>query len=448
MARFKYLLGWLISLVVIAGVAAAGWFTRDTWSAWLLRPAATATEAADEHDHAHEAKDRLKLTPQAQANLGLRTEPITLTTFWRTVQMPGTVVERPGRSSRGVSTTLAGTVTRIHIMPGQIVKPGEELFSLRLVSEYLQNVQAQLFKTSRELEINTEEQKRLNNVTEGPSLFRNRILELSYEERRLRAALDTHRQDLLARGLSAEEVQKVIQGQFVTEMTVKSPKPAEGSTVTTFEIEELKVQLGESVQPGQVLAYLASHETLDVEGKAFEQEASLLHKVAQEGLQVEVTVLDTLPDWSNEILRLPIRFVSNHVDPATRMLPFFLPLENTSREMPSPLGVRRMWRFRPGQRVRLGVPVERMENVFVLPRDAIAREGLDAYVFRVNGNVLERKAVYVRHEDQRHAVLANDGSVTVGNVLAQNAATALNRALKAQAEGEAEGHGHDHGHQH
>jgi multidrug efflux pump subunit AcrA (membrane-fusion protein) len=445
MSRFTQFVRWSISIAVIVGLAAAGWLYRDTWSAWIIRPA--AQEAQEEHDHAHETKDRLKLSPQAQANLGLRTEPISLSTYWRVVQMPGTVVERPGRSSRGVSSTLAGTVTRIHAIPGQLVKPGDELFTLRLVSEYLQNIQAQLFKTARELEINTEEQKRLGNVSESQALFRTRLLELGYEERRLRAAFDTHRQDLLARGLSTEDVQKVIQGQFITELTVPVAKPSDAAAPGGFELEELKVQLGESVQPGQILAYLASHDVLDVEGKAFEQEASLLHQVAQQGLPVQVTILDATSEASVDTLRIPIRFVSNHIDPATRMLSFFVPLENTSRDVSGPQGVRRVWRFRPGQRVRLGVPVERMESVFVLPREAVAREGLDAFVFRVNGSVLERKPVYVRFEDQQHAIVANDGSVTAGNVLAMNAATALNRALKAQAEGEAGGHGH-HGHEH
>lgn len=441
MRRFARLAGWFVSFVVLAGLVAAGWLTRETWTAWLVRPAAGAAEGGHDH-HEHGAKDRLKLSPQAVANLGLRTEAISLTSYWRTVQMPGTVVERPGRS-RGVSATVAGTVTRVGAVPGQVVKAGEELFTLRLVSESLQSAQAQLFKTSRELEINTEEQKRLGNVTEGQALFRNRLLELGYEERRLRAALDTHRQDLLARGLSAEEVQRVVQGQFVTEMAVRVPKmPA-----ADYEVEELKVQVGEGVQPGQVLAYLASHEALDVEGKAFEQEAPLLHRVAREGAPIQITVLDAASAWSGDALRAPIRFVSNHVDPATRMLSFYLPLENTSREMTGPQGARRIWRFRPGQRVRLGVPVERLEGVFVVPRDAVVREGLEAYVFRVNGNVLERKAVHVRYEDQNDVVLANDGSVTVGNVLAVNAAAALNRALKTQDAGE--GHGHDHhGHEH
>ena len=132
------------------------------------------------------------------------------------------------------------------------------------------------------------------------------------------------------------------------------------------------------------------------------------------------------------------------------MLSFYLPIENPMREITTANGtIRRVWRYRPGQRVRLGVPIERHDDVFVIPREAVVHEGADAYVFRQNGSLFERKAVYVRYEDQDYAVIANDGSITAGNVIAMNAAVQLNRAMKAKAEGDAGSQGHDHsGHSH
>ena len=92
-----------------------------------------------------------------------------------------------------------------------------------------------------------------------------------------------------------------------------------------------------------------------------------------------------------------------------------------------------MWRFRPGQRVRLHVPVEELKDVFVLPAAAVVREGPEAFVFRQNGDLFDRRSVHVLHEDRRFVVMANDGSVTPGLYLAQSAAASLNRVLKAQA---------------
>jgi hypothetical protein len=83
--------------------------------------------------------------------------------------------------------------------------------------------------------------------------------------------------------------------------------------------------------------------------------------------------------------------------------------------------------------VRLRAAVDKLENVFVVPKDGVVRDGPEAYVFRQNGDVFDRKPVHVLHEDRLNIVLANDGSVRPGLYIAQNAAASLNRVLKAQA---------------
>lgn len=438
-----------VSVLALAALAVGGWLSRPWWEPLLL-PAAQENGGGEAEAHAHADSQKVKLSAQAKANLGLTTAPLELTVWWRTLALPGVVAERPGRSNRAVTTTLAGVVTRIFAIPGQSVRPGETLMTLRLASEYLQNIQAQLYKTARDLEINGDEQKRLRGVADSEALFKSRLLELGYEERRLRAALDTHRQDLAARGLAGAQIQQVIEGKFLTEVAVAAPRQESDTPATFYQVEELKVHLGEPVQSGQALAYLASHEALDIEGKAFEQEAAALLKAEREGWPVQVLFHDKSDsEWPPYTEPIRIRFVSGHVDPATRLVSFFMPLTNQQRELKDAGGgVRVSWRFRPGQRVRLRVPIEKAEGVFVVPRAAVVREGPEAYVFRQSGDVFERKPVHVRFEDQDSFVLANDGSVAPGNVLAQNSAVALNRALKAKAE-EGGGHGHDHhGHSH
>ncbi|HQR05624.1 MAG TPA: efflux RND transporter periplasmic adaptor subunit [Gemmatales bacterium] len=449
MKQLQLILRWSASFVMIGGLLIGGWLTRDTWKSWLLREKANP-EASAVEDHAHASSERLKLSNQAKDNLGLKMGAIQLTTYWRTAQMPGTIVERPGLSNRGVSTTLSGLVTKIFILPGQLVRPGEELFRFRLVSEYLQNTQAKLYKTARDLQINGDEQQRLKAVSDSQALFKGKLLDLGYEERRLLAAQDTYRQDLLTRGLSAEDVQQVIAGKFLTEFAVRAPSMKEDNNKIVYEVEELKVQLGELVQAGQTVAYLANHQALDVEGKAFEQESPLLQRAAKENWPVQMILLESAPGWSTSSPQLFIRFIASHIDPTTRMLSFYLPIDNPVRDIPAANDTtRRVWMYRPGQRVRLGVPIERHDNVFVVPREAVVHEGPEAYVFRQNGNLLERKAVYVRYEDQDSAVIANDGSITPGNVIAMNVAVQLNRAMKAKAEGDAGNQGHDHsGHSH
>src|SRR5262249_12519890 len=91
-----------------------------------------------------------------------------------------------------------------------------------------------------------------------------------------------------------------------------------------------------------------------------------------------------------------------------------------------------LWRFRPGDRLRLRIAVEKIENVFVLPQGAVVREGPEAFVFRQNGDLFDRIAVHVLHEDSSSIVIANDGKLRKNSYIAQNGAASLNRVLKAQ----------------
>jgi hypothetical protein len=84
--------------------------------------------------------------------------------------------------------------------------------------------------------------------------------------------------------------------------------------------------------------------------------------------------------------------------------------------------------------------VEQLDNVFVLPADALVREGANAFVFTQNVNTFERKPVHVVHEDRDRVVVANDGSLPTFRkrqatwtipAIVQNAAPQLNRMAKS-----------------
>lgn len=447
----RWLLTWVLPMIIVGGLVALGWWTMDFWRPWLLPTTVAGTDEADHAPHPEEAPATLKLTDSARANLQLQTAIATLTTYWRTVEIPGTIVERPGFSHRGLTSPLAGVVTKINAVPGDTLKPGETLFTLRVISETLQTSQAQLYKTARDLEINAAEQARLNATPDADKLFRSRLIELGYERKRLAASLDTYRQDLIARSLDEKQIEQIIQGNFVTEISIRIPQRTTQDSLAQYELEELKVQMGELVQPGQTMALIAAHDQIEIEGHAFEHEASLLRQAALKGLQLQWLTADNRDGiWNATMPELRIRFVANHVDPATRMFSFYIPLDNQFREMKDSSGkVKRLWRFRPGQRVRVGVPEEPVHDVFVLPTAAVVREGLEVWVFRVNGNLLVRRPVHLLLDDGQTMVIANDGGITVGNLIVMNQAASLQRAIKAQSMSDAgHGHGHDHAHDH
>ena len=95
--------------------------------------------------------------------------------------------------------------------------------------------------------------------------------------------------------------------------------------------------------------------------------------------------------------------------------------------------------------MQLRVPVEQWPNRIVLPVDAVAKEGVEFYVFQQNGDHFDRVTVQVEYQDQFWVVVANDGSVFPGDTVAMSGAHQLQMALKNKAGGGVDPHaGHNH----
>lgn len=393
----------------------------------------------------------LKLSAQARKNLRLTSRPAIPQTYWRKLQIPGAIVDRPGKSDRGITAPAVGAVVQIHSFPGDTIKAGDPLFTLRLFSEYLQNTQSELFKATRETLLLKEQKVRLEDLAKDGTILGAKLIELDNQMRRLAAAIQAFRQDLLTRGLSPEQIDSISEGQFVSTITVVAPpqlfeehrphgtsQPQEQlvdnqNDGVAFEVQELKVDLGQQVQAGQLLAMLSNHHSLYIEGHAFKQEAPFLEQAAQRGWQVDVEFAeDDSQHWPPLDQEFRIRHLANTIDTVSRTFDFFIPLTNQSRGYEKEGKTFVVWRFRPGQRVRLHVPVEEMTNVIVLPSAAVVREGPEAFVFQQNGDLFNRVTVQILYEDRLHAVLAPDGKLTSDVFLAQSSAASLNRILKAQ----------------
>jgi len=433
---------------------------------------AAQTETAQDHDaetdhapHEEHEEAAVHLSPQACRNLGLTAEPLQVTTYWRKIDLPGVITDRPGVSDRGVVAPVTGIVTQIHAYPGDTVAPNAPLFSLRLVSESLHNSQLELFKAAREIDIAREHKQRLGGLAQSGGVAGSRIIEIDNQIQRMEVQVQAYRQDLLARGLPPDRIDAAAQGEFVTEIVVRAPgeqalqlaEIALASAIEeeprplafSFELQTLKVELGQQVDAGQVLCYLADHRALQIEGRGFKKDMALIQRAAQGSLPVEVTFeVSEGTDWPPLPRELQIHHVANLIDTQSRSFAFYLLLENQWRAYTQDGQDRMIWRFRPGDRVRLSVAVEQIDDVYVLPRAALVREGPEAYVFRQDGDHFDRFPVHVRYEDGTAAVIANDGDLRPGFYIAQNAAASLNRVLKAQLSGGAGAEAHDHHHEH
>jgi multidrug efflux pump subunit AcrA (membrane-fusion protein) len=382
--------------------------------------------------------------------LKLKSNPLNATTYWRTVEFPGVIVDRPGVTHRDVEAPITGVVAKIHAFPGDAVEPLAPLFTLRLVSDALYTSQLELFKAAKDIELAKKKLARLSQAGQSGALPESRLIEVQDQIERLSGTVQAYRQDLKARGLPEEQIESAAEGTFVQEIVVRAPgghsilstnfdlttkaTTSEEKVPQSFEVESLHVELGQRVAAGEVLANIADHRALLIEARGFRDDMPLVQEAVKNSWDVE-TEFPTLAqgDWPPPPERLPVDHVSNSIDPENRTFSFYLPLQNGWHTYTRQDKVRLLWQFRPGSQLRVRVPVEKFENVFVVPQAAIVWEGPEAFVFRQNGEFFERRPVQVLHQDRLNAVIAPDKSLRAGFYVAQNSAASLNRIMKSQA---------------
>lgn len=446
-----------------------------------------------DHDHAgHDDEASLELSPQGMRNIGLGPDslrPLQLDTFRRSITVPGIIVERPGRTQVQVSTPMAGVVTHVHAVQGEAVQPGSLLFQLRVTAEELVSTQTDLLKTIGELDVENREIARLSEATSTGAIPQKTVLERQYAKEKLQALLNVQREALRLHGLSDGQIHDIEQNRrLLRELQIMAPhrdrhgsdelrltgqvshavggnleperitqaastneQPAQNavdldSSAAPLVLQEVQIHKGQAVVEGQTLCVLADYSELYIEGQAFEQDLDLLMGAAQRQWKVSAT-LEMAGGKQQTVPNLELVYSGSTIHADSRTLPFYVRLPNEIiRDIVTPQDQRFIdWRFRPGQRVQVQVPVEEWADQLVVPVEAVAREGAEWFVFQQNGSHFDRVAVHIKYRDANQAVIANDGSVFPGDVIALRGAHQLQMALKNKSGGGVDPHaGHNH----
>ncbi len=448
----------------------------------------------------------LELTPQARRNLGLTEEylqPIQLSSYRRSITVPAIVVAKPGRSSIVVSSPLSGVVTHVHAVTGEAVMPGELLFEVRLTYEDLVDTQTAYLKTISELEVEDREIARLEEATRTGAISGRQLLERRYAKEKLEAFARSQREALRLHGLSDRQVDEIgRQGKLLRDLQIVVPDVDEHSEDEELRlssaamipisytqpppfalppsnpaglanpagltqdagpanlaqpiapldsarrplvIDSLQVHKGQAVMSGDRLCSLSDYSQLFIEGKAFEDDVVAIANAATNNWAVDAVFSGS--QGQETVRNLKLAYVSNAIDSVSRTLSLFVELPNyiVGDEINDDRQRFVAWKYRIGQRLELRVPVEQWEQQIVLPVEAIVKEGPDWYVFQQNGKRFDRIAVHVKHRDQRAVVVANDGSIFPGDVVALKAAHQMQMAIKNQSGGAVDPHaGHSH----
>jgi membrane fusion protein, heavy metal efflux system len=453
-------------LAVVALLAAA--VTYRLWLPHLRpqpRPRPTSAIAEHEHEHEHEgghADDdedahaahsdatSIVLSAKGLKNIGFEPWTVSRGPFTQTIALPALVVERPGRSQLHITASLTGIVTRIYAVEGVAVEPASPMFDIRLTHEDLVVAQRDFLQTAESLDVVRREIERLKTVGEGVIAGR-RILEQEYEQQKLEASLRAERQALLLHGLTDEQIDQIVHTRHLLQsLSVHAPVHThEDDTCNDdhlFHVQQLPVTLGQQVKAGELLCVLADHCELFIEGRAFEDDAMRLREAARHGWDITARVVSGRGEV-DQVEGLKLLYLADRVDTETRAFRFYLRLPNmVALDQVADNGRRFIaWRFNPGQRLELHVPVERWEDRIIVPREAIVDEGAEAYVYAQHGDHFDRVNVHVEYRDHTSAVIANDGSIQPGDIIAARGAYQIHLAIKNKAGGGIDPHA---GHQH
>ena len=418
------------------------------------------------HDEEHE-EDHIALSKQAFHNLDLRLGLLTKGDYWKSTLVPGKVVEIPGRSDLAVSTPLAGVIEAVNVVPGESIALQSALFEIRLTDEALLAAQAKYLEILTQQEVAEQEIQRLTPLIDSGAVIGAKKRELEYEVKQLIAKQATILQELRGRGMPDAQIESLRRRRtLASSLAVSAPKFVTDNLQATnssgYSVENLLVHPGKSVSRGDSLCTVAYHKKLYIEGTAFEVDLRTLENIAEKGWSITAETMHTDSDNSHsETLQLKLLRIDNHIDESTQTIGFFVELPNeVTQTLTEEKRDFQQWRFRPGQRLHLRLPVARWVNQITVPADAVVIDGPNTFVFaqhqheedsteaheEEHDTFIEFEPIPVRvlHRDDKVVVIADDGQLMDDQQIALNHAYKLYLAMQMQTGGGGGHHHHDH----
>ena len=170
---------------------------------------------------------------------------------------------------------------------------------------------------------------------------------------------------------------------------------------------------------------------------AFEQDIRAINRAASAGRKVSAVFGSKSTRDEETVPELHILYLDDKVEQQSRAFHFYVTLPNRVAAPGQDADGRGFvyWQFKPGQRTQVRIPVEQWTDRIVLPVEAVAQEGAEAYVFEFNDDHFDRRPVHVEYRDQDWVVIANDGDLRLGATVAVSAAHQVQLALKNKSGG-------------
>lgn len=246
------------------------------------------------------AEIEVVLAPEALAQAGIKTAPVTTMGAGGSISVPGSVMPNAYRDVK-VTPIAGGIVTKVHVELGAAVRRGAPLVTL--FSSELADAQTRYLSMAAMLEADHRKLERTEQLVKIGAASRQELEEVTAVHESHATEVEAARQRLVLLGLSASQVQAFKSpSQVVSSIVV--PAPIDGV------ITSRSANLGQVVAMGQQLVSVTDLSQVWVVGDLYEQDFKTV-RVGSEG-----TI--TTPAYPDLVLRGRVTYIDPRVDPQAR----------------------------------------------------------------------------------------------------------------------------------
>lgn len=318
----------------------------------------------------------VKLSDKEIEELKIQTIPVTSSMQKYSIAAPGVVFPAPNHISI-ISTPIDGRISKISIQEGQLVRTGQELFSIEslefgnMVSEYLQAVSEETFQTSR--------LQRLEQLVEQTISSKSELDRAQSDFQRAKTSVIAAVSKLKAIGVPDKEINAFKTAESI-DPTLKIHSPISGI------MDQRSVELGQSVNALQMLARVLDMSHVLVRGYVSPEDARF------------ITSGDSVRISRRQNDSFAMKSVVTSINPG-------LDENNRSVIVNVLLATDQNWP-KPGENLHLSILTSSPVEVITVPMEALTYEGNDPIVFvKVSESVFEKRKLDVQEFRDKYAVV-------------------------------------------
>ena len=318
----------------------------------------------------------VKLSAKEMAELKIQTIEVSSSALNYSIAVPGVVFPAPNHVSI-ISTPIDGRISRISAQEGQVIRQGQEMFSIEslefgnMVSEYIQAVSEETFQTSRF--------QRLEQLVEQTISSKSELDRAQSDFQRAKTSVIAAVSKLKAIGVPEKEINALKTAESI-DPTLKIHSPISGI------MDQRSVELGQSVNALQMLARVLDISHVLVRGYVSPEDARFIS--AGDSVKILRRQNDTFE----------MRAVVTSVNPG-------LDENNRSVVVNILLATNQNWP-KPGENLHLSIETSSKIEVISVPVEALTYEGNDPIVFvQIDESTFEKRKVDVQEFREKYAVV-------------------------------------------